>query len=187
MDLVQDLQKDIAIPLFLAPVGLAWQAMHSILVQQAIDQNLGSSEREAAGLANPTGSAQQQAFNQALLTAICGRSSEVRAAAPDLGRLDASAAPDVAPEQPPNAPEQKPSAGGPEVTVPATFQGTPIRQELLLPAQSASGSDDKRGTGTGEDLCLRDRLPYTGPSGPVMVLPAAEPRKKRWRTCVCCR
>ncbi len=154
MDLIQDLQKDIAIPLFLAPVGLAWQAVHSILVQQAIQENLGSSEREGTGLGNPAASAQP--FSQVLLTALCDQSSKAPAAAPGVGRRDALAAPAAAPGQPSTASEQNPSADGPEVTVPATLSGTPVRQELLLPAQSASGSDDKRGTGTGEHFCPRD-------------------------------
>ncbi|BDA49030.1 hypothetical protein COCOBI_13-1400 [Coccomyxa sp. Obi] len=157
MDLVHDLQKDTDISFYLAPVGLAWQAVHSILAQQAIKQDLGSSDREAANLANTPGSTQLQPFNQALLTAICGQSSEAPVAAPDPGRGDASAAPAVVPEQPSNASEQKPSAGGPEVTVPATFDGTLVRQELLLPAQP--GPDDKRGTDDTVDICNEGNYP----------------------------
>ncbi|CAL8463930.1 g3465 [Coccomyxa elongata] len=159
MDLIQDLQKDMSVPLFLAPVGLAWQAVHSILVQEAIEETLGSSERDAAGLGNPAASAQP--FSQALLTAICNHSSEAPAAAPDVGRRDALAAPAAAPMQPSAALEQKPSADGPEVTVPATFSGIPVRQDLLLPAQSASGSDDKRDTGTDDnvDICKEGTYP----------------------------
>lgn len=58
VDLVDQVQKATGIPVFLAPIGLAWQAVHSILSEEAADQQLQSSAREASDLANitdPTG------------------------------------------------------------------------------------------------------------------------------------
>ena len=58
VDIVHQVQKATGIPLFLAPIGLAWQAVHSILSEEAADQQLQSSVRAASDLANitdPTG------------------------------------------------------------------------------------------------------------------------------------
>lgn len=51
-DLMQQVQKATGIPVFVAPIGLAWQAVHSILSEEAADQQLQDNTRAASDLAN---------------------------------------------------------------------------------------------------------------------------------------